>query len=164
MRYQIWNRTDTLYTPVADVNGKGSYTPPEYIAVKAPWMANPAAKAIITTGAINCAVFQEFEKTKDFVLGMVCEHIAAKDQTTGDHILAVFPILVALDINWEDQTASAAAMAWWAGVEDGVVLELMEWLEDNPLQIPSPETLEATASERIAAALEFQNLMSLSDA
>jgi len=163
-RYQIWNRTDNLYPPAkGSADFLGYYTPGDVLN-QWPWMNNPQAKAIITAGTINCGCFQEFEATKDSTLGRICNHIENKDQITSDHILVIFPTLAALDINWEDQTASAAAMAWWAAVNDNLVLEIMEWLEDNPLQITPPESLEATASERIAAALEYQNLLSMSDA
>ena len=156
-RYQIWNGTDNLYTPVPDQNGRGAWTPGDYITAHAPWMNNPAAKAVITTGVINCAVFQEFEMTKDFILGRICAYLENQGQNGGDNILTVFPDLSNLDIDWTDNTASANALVWWAGVLDTYVLALMEWLEDNPPVAPP------SAEERMAAALEFQNLMSLPD-
>lgn len=59
MRYQIWNKTDPIYTP----SGEG-FSPAEW-AARYPWVNIPGAKMIITTGIINGGAAMEFEATKE---------------------------------------------------------------------------------------------------
>jgi len=129
-RYQLWNKTDKLYPPAVGAGGRGSYEPEEYISSHAPWAGNPAAKVVITTGVINCAAFMEFEATKAFIKRQVLERMESDADFPAEH-------------HWSDDFT------------DRQVLDLMEWLEDNP---PTPPP---TAEERMAAALEFQNLISM---
>ena len=131
-RYQFWNKTDNLYTPAVGSDGKGSYTPEEYFATHAPWAANPNAKVVITTGVINCAAFMEFEAVKRHVRQQVEWRMENDDE---------FPEMYHWDDNWTDQQ----------------VLDAMEWMEDHQPVTEAP----VSAEERIAAALEFQNLLSI---
>jgi len=131
-RYQIWNKEDNLYPPAVGSDGKGAYTPEEYIATHAPWAANPNAKVIITTGAINCGAFMEFEATKQYVKQQVLWRMENDEE---------YPSAYHWDDNWTDQE----------------VLDVMEWLESNQPVVATP----VSAEERIAAALEFQNVLSL---
>ena len=62
-RYKFWDKQEVLYTPVADHTGKGVWTAEEYIARNAPWAGRPEAKAIISTGDVNCAVFFNYNMT-----------------------------------------------------------------------------------------------------
>lgn len=57
-RYQIWNKTDDIYTPSGRM-----FTAQEW-ADMYPWVKIPGAKMIITTGIINGGTAMEFEATK----------------------------------------------------------------------------------------------------
>jgi hypothetical protein len=59
--YKIWNKTDAIYTLAPDANGKGVFTPEEWIA-KYPWAGIPGVKAIIGGGAANGAVMLNFDE------------------------------------------------------------------------------------------------------
>jgi hypothetical protein len=89
MAFQLWNRTDYLYPP-----GGGKMTPEQAFA-QWPWAENPAAKVIITTGAINCGVFMEFEATRDLYAQ---QGMAIPDDATDEEI-------VALIWDWEHRPA-----------------------------------------------------------
>lgn len=111
MRYQIWNKTDDIYTP----SGK-RFTAEEW-AARYPWSQIPGAKMIITAGLINGGAAMEFEATRQVYLQ---QGAAITDGMTDDEVLAA-----------------------------------IEYFEDHPPQG------EPSAEERIAAAMEFQNAMSL---
>ncbi len=57
-RYQIWNKTDDIYTPAGT-----KFTAAEW-AARYPWVNIPGAKMIITVGIINGGTAMEFEATK----------------------------------------------------------------------------------------------------
>lgn len=59
MRYQIWNKTDDIYTP------SGAHFTAQAWADRYPWVKIPSAKMIITTGVINGGTTMEFEATKE---------------------------------------------------------------------------------------------------
>lgn len=111
MRYQIWNKTDTIYTPSG-----AEFTPEQWVA-KYPWIKIPGAKMIITSGMINGGAAMEFNATK--------------------------------------VTYSKMGAAITDDMTDEEVLAAIEAFEDTP------PVAEPTAEERIAAAMEFQNSMSL---
>lgn len=111
MKYKIWDRQETLVTPIGEV-----LTAPEIIA-RYPAAALPTFKYIIADQPISLAVFMEFSQTKAMYKQM---GVAITDEMT-----------------------------------DQQVLDAISFHEENP---PAPEP---TAEERIAASLEFQNLMSL---
>lgn len=111
MRYQIWNKTDDIYTPSGE-----RFTAEEW-AARYPWSRIPGAKMIITTGIINGGAAMEFEATRQAYLQ---QGAAITDGMTDDEVLAA-----------------------------------IEYFEDHPPQG------EPSAEERIAAAMEFQNAMSL---
>lgn len=116
-KYAFWDKKTPIYTPAVDRNtGKGVWTAEEYISNVAPWAANPGVKVIVSNGAINGAVFMEFEATKN--------------------------IYKKMGANITEE------------MSDDEVLSAMEDFENNPpVSPPSPE-------ERIAAAMEYQNIMS----
>lgn len=58
-RYQIWNKTDDIYTPAGT-----KFTAAEW-AARYPWVNIPGAKMVITAGIINGGTAMEFEATKD---------------------------------------------------------------------------------------------------
>jgi len=113
MKYKIWNKTDSLITPIGEV------LTPQQVIERHPAAGLEGMKYIIADQPISMAVFMEFEATKAFYkqLGV--------------------PIT-------DDMT-------------DQEVLDAISDWEENP---PAPEP---TAEERIAAALEFQNLTTLPD-
>lgn len=113
-RYQIWNKTDDIYTPSGDFFSANDW------ANKYPWVRIPGAKMIITTGIINGGTAMEWEKTIEV---------------------------------YKSQGADIRD-----GMSDDEVLRAIEDFEDNP-----PRSDESTAEERIAAALELQNLMNMPD-
>lgn len=58
MRYQIWNKTDDIYTP------SGAHFTAEQWAERYPWVKIPGAKMVITTGMINGKSVAELEDFK----------------------------------------------------------------------------------------------------
>ena len=113
MKYKIWNKTDSLITPIGEV------LTPQQVIERHPAAGLEGMKYIIADQPISMAVFMEFEATKAFYKQL---GVPITDDMT-------------------DQEVLDAISAW----------------EENP---PAPEP---TAEERIAAALEFQNLNSLPD-
>lgn len=111
MKYAIWNKEDTIYTP------SGEEFTAEQWKERYKWVKNPSVKAVIAAGVFNGGFMAEFNMFRDFYKK---QGAAITDDMTDEEVLA-------------------AAEAW----DDRVV---------EP---------EATAEERIAAALEFQNLNSL---
>jgi len=113
MKYKIWNKSDSLITPIGEV------LTPQQVIERHPAAGVEGIKYIIADQPISMAVFMEFEATKNFYKQL---GVPITDDMT-------------------DQEVLDAISAW----------------EENP---PAPEP---TAEERIAAALEFQNLTSLPD-
>lgn len=113
MKYKIWNKTDSLITPIGEV------LTPQQVIERHPAAGLEGMKYIIADQPISMAVFMEFEATKNFYKQL---GVPITDDMT-------------------DQEVLDAISAW----------------EENP---PAPEP---TAEERIAAALEFQNLTTLPD-
>lgn len=111
MKYKIWDRQETLITPVGEV------LTAEQVIERYPASALPNMKFIICDAPISLGVFMEFEQTKQMYKQMGV------------------PIT-------DDMT-------------DHEVLNAISYFEENP-PIPEP-----TAEERIAAAMEFQNLLSM---
>jgi hypothetical protein len=81
-RYQIWNKTDNIYTLAPDENGKGVFTPEEWIA-KYPWAAIPGMKCIIGGGQINGTVMIQFDQYVDMY-----RNVLDFTDMTDDEILA----------------------------------------------------------------------------
>lgn len=113
-KYQFWDKQSDLYTP----SGK-KFAARAYIDQYAGWADNPAAKCVISRGAINCGVFMEFGAMK---AGYVSQGMVIPEGSTDEEIL-----------------------------------DLMEAWEDREIE----EVV--TAEERIAAALEYQNLSGMED-
>ena len=78
-RYQIWNKTDTIYTP------SGAKFTAEEWAARYPWVNIPGAKMIITAGIINGGAAMEFEATRAAYLKLGA---ALNDSMTDDEVLA----------------------------------------------------------------------------
>ena len=116
-RYVFWDKKSNIYTPGRDrETGKMVWTAQEYINNKAAWAAIPTVKVVVSGGAINGAVFMEFEAMK--------------------------------------QSYISAGLVIPEGKTDEEILALIEEFEDNPQIDETP-----SAEERIAAALEYQNLI-----
>jgi len=78
MRYQIWNRTDDIYTPSGD-----HFTAQEW-GQRYPWALIPGAKMIITTGLINGGAAMEFGAT---VAAYKAQGASITDGMTDDEVL-----------------------------------------------------------------------------
>lgn len=85
MRFQIWNKTDDIYTQGGGVNGGGAHFTAEQWADRYPWIKQPGAKMIITAGPINGGCVLEFEATKKRYKDMGA---AITDGMTDDEVLA----------------------------------------------------------------------------
>ena len=109
MRYKIWNKTDTLVTPIGEV------LTAEQVIAKYPMADLPNMKFVICDAPISLGVFMEFEQTKAMYKQM---GVPITDTMT-----------------------------------DQEMLDAISWFEENPAE-PEP-----TADERIAAAMEYDNLM-----
>lgn len=109
MKYKIWNKTDTLVTPIGEV------LTAEQVMAKYPASAVDGMKFVICDAPISLGVFMEFEQTKQMYKQM---GVPITDTMT-----------------------------------DQEVLDAITYFEENP---PEPEP---TADERIAAAMEYDNLM-----
>ena len=109
MKYKIWNKQDTLITPIGEVLTK------EQVFEKYPMSELEGFKFVICDAPISLGVFMEFEQTKQAYKGM---GVPIVDTMT-----------------------------------DQQVLDAITYFEENP-PIPEP-----TADERIAAAMEYDNLM-----
>ena len=59
MRYKIWNRTESLITPIGEVLS------PEQVMERYPASALETMKYVICDGPVSMAVFMEFESTKE---------------------------------------------------------------------------------------------------
>lgn len=111
MKYKIWDKQETLVTPIGEV------LTPEQVIERYPMAALPNFKFIICDAPITLGVFMEYEQTKQSYKQMGV------------------PIT-------EDMTEQE-------------VLDAITFFEENP---PVPEP---TPEERMAAAMEFQNLLAL---
>lgn len=62
MRYQIWDKQTDIFTPAGH-----KFTAAEW-AARYPWVNQPGAKMVITTGIINGGTAMEFNATKDIYI------------------------------------------------------------------------------------------------
>ena len=83
-RYQIWNKTDDIYTPSGNM-----FTAAEWTA-KYPWVKIPGAKMIISAGIINGGCALEFESAKE---NYIRRGAAISDGMTDEEILAAMEAL-----------------------------------------------------------------------
>lgn len=79
MRYQIWNKTDDIFTPA------GTKFAAEEWAARYPWVKVPGAKMVITTGLINGGAAMEFGAT---VAHYKAQGAAITDGMSDEEILA----------------------------------------------------------------------------
>lgn len=109
MKYKIWNKTDTLVTPIGEVLTS------EQVIAKYPASAVDGIDFIICDSPISLGVFMEYTQTKANYknIGVPITDTMTKQE----------------------------------------VLDAISYFEENPVA-PEP-----TADERIAAAMEFDNLM-----
>ncbi len=112
-KYAIWNKTDTIYTPVGE-----ALTPEQWIE-RYGWMNNPAAVPVVAAGLINGAFCGELNEMRNSYENMGADFSAC---TTAEEVLNEIEAI------------------------------------ENQMNTPSNEP---TAEERIAAAMEYQNLLSL---
>lgn len=111
MKYQIWNKQDTIYTPSG-----AAFTAEEW-KERYKWAKLLDTKCVVAAGTFNGGFMAEFEQFKDYYKK---NGATITDNMTDEEVLAV-----------------------------------AETFDDRK------EETEPTAEERIAAALEFQNLNSL---
>lgn len=112
-RYQIWNKTDKIYTPGGPV-----FTPEEWINLYQ-WIDSPTATPVIGGGTLNGSFIGELSEMKSMY------------------------------------EQSGADFSECQNNED--ILAAIEAFEDK-MNTPDPTP---SAQERIAAALEYQNLLSM---
>lgn len=112
-RYAIWNKEDTIYTPVGE-----ALTPEQWIS-RYGWIANPAAVPVISSGLVNGAFSGELSQMRKMYENAGADF---SECTTNEEVLAAIEA-------YEDEMNAAS---------------------DEP-----------SAEERIAAAMEYQNMMSL---
>lgn len=111
MKYKIWDKQETLVTPIGEV------LTPEQVIERYPMAGLPNLKFIICDAPISLGVFMEYEQTKQIYKQM---GVPITDDMTEQEVLD--------------------AISYW---------------EENP---PEPEP---SPEERMAAAMEFQNLLAL---
>ena len=112
-RYVLWNREDTIYTPVGE-----ALTPEQWIS-RYGWIGNPAAIPVVSSGLINGAFSGELSQMREMYENAGADFSAC---STNEDVLAT--------------------------------IEAFE----NEMNATSNEP---SAEERIAAAMEYQNMMSL---
>lgn len=104
MPYQIWNKADTLYTPIGE-----TITAQEFLA-KHPVYNLPHAKCVIATGAINLAFMSEFEMFKQHYKS---QGVPITDAMTDDEVVAAVneweanPPVVEQPVSSEERIAAA---------------------------------------------------------
>jgi len=130
MKYKIWNKEDSLITPIGEVLTK------EEIFAKYPMATVPELDFVICDATITLGVFMEYTQTKDIYRDRILE-MASTPETT--------------------EAEKQEMIDEYNALEPQDVLDLITFMEENP------PMQEATAEERIASALEFQNLLALPD-
>lgn len=86
-RYVFWDKTSDIYTPGRDrETGKMVWTAQEYINNKAAWAGIPTVKVVVSGGAINGAVFMEFEAMKQ---SYISAGLVIPEGKTDEEILAL---------------------------------------------------------------------------
>lgn len=101
MRYQIWNKTDDIFTP------SGHRFTAEEWANRHAWVRMPGAKMIITTGIINGGTAMEFESTK---AAYIARGAAITDEMSDTDVLAAmeaFEETPSTTPSTEERTAAA---------------------------------------------------------
>lgn len=78
-RYAIWNKEDTIYTPVGE-----ALTPEQWIE-RYGWMNNPAAVPVVAAGLINGAFCGELNEMKNSYENMGADFSGC---TTNEEILS----------------------------------------------------------------------------
>lgn len=78
-KYAIWNKTDTIYTPVGE-----ALTPEQWIS-RYGWLGNPAAVPVVAAGLINGAFCGELSQMRQTYENMGADFSAC---TTNEEILA----------------------------------------------------------------------------
>lgn len=111
MKYKIWDKQETLVTPIGEV------LTAEQVIARYPMAGLPNFKFIICDAPISLGVFMEYEQAKQAYKQM---GVPITDDMTEQEVLD--------------------AISYW---------------EENP---PEPEP---SPEERMAAAMEFQNLLAL---
>ena len=130
MKYKIWDKKESLVTPIGEV------LTPEQVFERYPMAQLPQIDFIIIDGAISLGVFMEFTQTKDVYESRIIE-------------MASTPEMLESEIQVLKDEYNAC--------NKQEVLDLISFMEENP-PIPEPKV-----TERIASALEFQNLLALPD-
>ena len=114
----------------------GEILTPAKFKAKYPMAGIPGMNFIVLDSPISMGVFMEFEQTKATYKKMIVDMAKLPEMSKLE--------LTKIESEYDTQT-------------DKEILELISYFDDNQ---PEPES---TAEERIAAALEFQNLLALPD-
>ena len=114
----------------------GEVLTPEQVFIKYPMARLPQLNFIIIDGAISMGVFMEFTQTKEVYESKIIEMASTPDMMESE----------VLELKQD-----------YANCNPQEVLDLITFMEDNP------PASAPTAEERIASALEFQNLLALPD-
>jgi len=130
MKYKIWDKEETLITPIGEVLTK------QEVFERYPSARLPQFEFVICDGPNTLSVWDEFTNLKAIVKPRIIDMASTPDTTEAEKLEMI-----------DDYNA----------LEPQEVLDLITFMEENP---PIPE---ATAEERIASALEFQNLLALDD-
>ena len=130
MKYKIWDKEESLITPIGEVLTK------EEVFEKYPMAKIEGMEFVICDAPISLGVFMEFTQTKEIYKSRII-NMASTPETT--------------------ETEKQEMIDDYNALEPQEVLDLITFMEENP---PLPEP---TAEERIASALEFQNLLALPD-
>jgi hypothetical protein len=119
-RYKIWDKQETIYTPVPDKETKkGVFTPEEWIE-RWPFAGIPGVKVVVAGGAINggfCGEFGEMKETyqkagADITDGMTDEEVLAAIEAFEDNPPG------AGEPSTEERTAAALEFIAMNGMED----------------------------------------------
>lgn len=110
-KYRFWDGFETIYPPVGPEKDR------EKIIAENGWVANPSAKAIISTGPVSGGVFMSFDVVKNIC---VSQGMEIPDGATDDEVLALIEEWEARPVEEpEDSTAILAeAMARMAAAQE----------------------------------------------
>ena len=114
----------------------GEVLSPQQVYKKFPASQLTGIDYIVLDSPISMGVFMQYDQTFNIYRNMICERAITDDMT-------------------EDEIAEVYADYDAQSVDE--FLHALEYFEDNPIE------QEATAEERIAAALEMANILALPD-
>lgn len=140
-RYKFWDKKEDLFVPSVGKDGKGSYTAEEAFTKLIPWARRADAVVVISQGPINGATRMNFFDVKNHVQREINWRVENDEPKWLGYAMA----------NGLTGNVDVSSM------DPQMVLDTMEWLEDNP-PAPMPDPME-----RLAAAVEFQNMLTMAN-